>query len=100
MMSARQQVHACRRPLPRRYAEMLLMAHHPGLRLPLVIMSGDADAIVDPADQSCRLHEAVAGSRLTVLPGLGHMIHYSAKAQIGRAVDEVLASAGKSLKWR
>src|ERR1700712_3508619 len=77
-----------------------LKAHSPSLRVPSVIMSGDADAIVDPIDQSCRLHEAVAGSRLTVLPGLGHMIHYSAKAQIGRAVDEVLASAGKSLKWR
>jgi pimeloyl-ACP methyl ester carboxylesterase len=81
-------------------AVALLKAHYSSLRLPLAIVTGDADAIVDPTDQSYRLHEAVAGSALTVLPGLGHMIHYSAKAQIVLAVDEVMISSGKSLKWR
>ncbi|GJD53363.1 Haloalkane dehalogenase [Methylobacterium crusticola] len=70
-----------------------------GLRVPLAILSGDADAIVNPAGQSCRLHEEVAGSTLTLLPGLGHMIHYAAKPQIVRAVDTVLAADGKSLRW-
>lgn len=81
-------------------AVALLKAQYSSLRLPLAIVTGDADAIVDPTDQSYRLREAVAGSTLTVLPGLGHMIHYSAMAQIVRAVDEVMAADGKSLKWR
>lgn len=81
-------------------AAALLRPHYRGLRVPLAILSGDADAIVDPAGQSCRLHEEVAGSMLTLLPGLGHMIHYGAKAQIARAVDTILAADGKRLQWK
>ncbi|WP_407526921.1 alpha/beta fold hydrolase [Methylobacterium oryzisoli] len=80
-------------------AAALLRPHYRGLRVPLAILSGDADAIVDPAGQSCRLHEEVVGSTLTLLPGLGHMIHYAAKPQIVRAVDAVMATDGKRLKW-
>jgi len=80
-------------------AVALLKAHYSSLRLPLAIMTGDADAIVDPTDQSYRLHEAVAGSALTVLPGLGHMIHYAAKGRIVRAVDDIMGLANKSLRW-
>jgi len=42
------------------------------------------------------LHEEVAGSSLTILPGLGHMIHYAAKAQIVREVDGFMGLARKS----
>lgn len=80
-------------------AAALLRPHYRGLRVPLAILSGDADAIVDPAGQSCRLHEEVVGSTLTLLPGLGHMIHYAAKPQIVRAVDSIMATDGKRLKW-
>jgi pimeloyl-ACP methyl ester carboxylesterase len=80
-------------------AAALLQPHYPRLRLPVAILTGDADAIVDATEQSHRLHEAVAGSRLTVLPGLGHMIHYSAPGAIERAVDGIMAVAGKSLTW-
>ncbi|WP_236960721.1 alpha/beta fold hydrolase [Methylobacterium durans] len=77
----------------------LLQARYADLRLPVAILSGDADAIVDPAEQSERLHRAVAGSTLTILPGLGHMVHYAAQAKIGQAVDALMASTGKSLRW-
>jgi pimeloyl-ACP methyl ester carboxylesterase len=63
------------------------------MRMPLAILSGDMDAIVDARDHPCRLHQQVAHSTLTLLPGLGHMIHYSAKAQIGRAVDSLMGLA-------
>src|SRR3954454_8621362 len=68
------------------------------MRVPLAILSGDMDAIVDARDHPCRLHQQVAHSTLTLLPGLGHMIHYSARPQIGRAVDGLmgLASTGPS----
>jgi pimeloyl-ACP methyl ester carboxylesterase len=68
-------------------AAALLQHSYSRLELPLAIMTGDADAVVNGAEQSCRLHEEIAGSALTILPGQGHMIQYAAKGQIGRAVD-------------
>lgn len=80
-------------------AAALLQPHYAKLRLPVAILTGDADAIVDPYEQSCRLHEELAGSTLTMLPGQGHMIHYSARAKIARAIDGHMALTSKSLKW-
>jgi pimeloyl-ACP methyl ester carboxylesterase len=76
-----------------------LQPHYAKLRLPTAILTGDADAIVEAAAQSCRLHEEIAGSSLTVLPGLGHMIHYAAKGRIVRAVDDIMDLANRSLRW-
>ncbi|PIK71758.1 alpha/beta hydrolase, partial [Methylobacterium frigidaeris] len=45
-------------------AVALLQPRYAGLRLPVAILSGDADAVVEPAEQSCRLHAEVAGSTL------------------------------------
>lgn len=59
------------------------------LRLPVAILTGDGDRIVTPAHQSIRLHQAIAGSTLTVVPGLGHMIHYGAQDDIVAAVDAI-----------
>ncbi|KMO31803.1 alpha/beta fold hydrolase [Methylobacterium aquaticum] len=81
-------------------AVALLQPRYAGLRLPVAILSGDTDAVVDPTEQSCRLHAEVAGSTLTLLPGQGHMIHYSAKARILRAVDAQMALTGRTLAWR
>jgi pimeloyl-ACP methyl ester carboxylesterase len=76
-------------------AAALLQPYYSRLRVPLAIITGDADAIVDARDHSCRLHQQVAGSTLTMLPGLGHMIHYSARGQIGRAVDGLMGLVSK-----
>ncbi|TNC10495.1 alpha/beta hydrolase [Methylobacterium terricola] len=81
-------------------AVALMQARYASLRLPVAILSGDADAVVDPTEQSCRLHREVAGSTLTLLPGQGHMIHYSAKARILRAVEAQMALTGRTLAWR
>jgi pimeloyl-ACP methyl ester carboxylesterase len=79
-------------------AAALLQPHYSRLRVPLAIITGDADAIVDARDHSCRLHEQVAGSTLTILPGLGHMIQYAARGQIGRAVDSLMGLASNGPK--
>src|SRR3954452_22580101 len=71
-------------------AAALLQPHYSGLRVPLAILSGDRDAIVDARDHSCRLHRQAPESTLTVLPGQGHMIHYLGRGQIGRAVDGLM----------
>src|SRR4051795_3125058 len=79
-------------------AAALLQPHYSRLRVPLAIITGDADAIVDARDHSCRLHEQVAGSTLTILPGLGPMIQYAARGQIGRAVDSLMGLASNGPK--
>jgi pimeloyl-ACP methyl ester carboxylesterase len=68
-------------------AAALLQPHYLRLRVPLAIITGSMDAIVDSRDHSCRLHQHAPESTLTIVPGGGHMIHYSAPTQIGRAVD-------------
>ena len=64
--------------------------HYRELSLPVAILAGDGDAIVTPERQSRRLHDDVPGSTLSMLPGLGHMIHYHAQDRIAEAVRAVI----------
>ncbi len=64
---------------------------HEAVEVRIAIITGSADAIVDARDHSCRLHRQVPESTLAVVPGLGHMSHYSVRGRIGRAVDVLMA---------
>ena len=55
------------------------------LRIPAVILAGDADKAIDPDAHSRRLHGALRNSELRIVPGVGHMLHY--------AVPDVLMDA-------
>lgn len=57
------------------------------LQMPVTIIAGEDDTIVDMEAHSKRLHEALPGSRLVVVPGAGHMVHYVAQHQIAEAVS-------------
>lgn len=46
------------------------------LKLPILIVTGDGDRIVDHESQSRRLSKLLPNSRLLVLPGVGHMVHH------------------------
>jgi pimeloyl-ACP methyl ester carboxylesterase len=59
------------------------------LRMPVIILAGAEDEIVDTNDQSVRLHSAITQSELKVLPGLGHMLHHFAADQVVAAIDRV-----------
>ncbi len=69
----------------------LAQAHYHKLRLPVAILTGDADEIITAKRQSIRLHDEIPHSSLRVLPGLGHMIHYFAQDEIAASVEAVLA---------
>ncbi|WP_439388271.1 alpha/beta fold hydrolase [Ideonella sp. YS5] len=56
------------------------------LQMPVTVMAGEHDTVVDPQAHSSRLHAAVPGSRLIVVPGAGHMVHHVAQRQIAEAV--------------
>ena len=61
--------------------------------VPICIMAGGDDRIVDTDSQSARLHGVIGQSELRVLPGLGHMLHYFATDQVVRAIDAVAKRA-------
>jgi pimeloyl-ACP methyl ester carboxylesterase len=66
-----------------------LEGRYHGVRVPVCIMAGGEDGIVDAGHQSARLHGVVRQSELRVLPGLGHMLHYFAIDQVVREIDAV-----------
>jgi pimeloyl-ACP methyl ester carboxylesterase len=57
------------------------------LTIPVVIIAGDADKVVDPHGHAERLHARLANSQLHVLPGIGHMVHYFGREHIVSAVS-------------
>jgi len=66
------------------------------LKMPLVIVAGDEDRLVDIDAQSARLHRDVPQSTFHRVPGTGHMIHQTATGVVMSAIDEV-ATAQASL---
>jgi len=72
---------------------MELQEHYRELKLPVVILTGGDDQIADVDRQSKRLHEEIPQSELTVLPGLGHMVHHLAPDQVIKAIDRAAALA-------
>jgi pimeloyl-ACP methyl ester carboxylesterase len=68
-----------------RYAELR--------RLPVAILAGAGDRIVDVGRHSLRLHRELPGSDLRIVPGLGHMMHHGAPGLVADAVEAVCARA-------
>lgn len=64
-------------------------AHYRDLHLPVTIMAGTHDRVVDLEAHAMWLHEALPDSELKVLPGVGHMLHYAAPEQVAAAIEEV-----------
>jgi pimeloyl-ACP methyl ester carboxylesterase len=52
-------------------------ARYPDIRIPVVVIAGDADEIVWTDLHSRSLACEVPGAELVVLPGIGHMPHYA-----------------------
>jgi pimeloyl-ACP methyl ester carboxylesterase len=59
------------------------------MTMPLVIVAGEEDRLVDIDTQSERLHRDVPQSRFHRVPGTGHMIHQTATGVVMSAIDEV-----------
>jgi pimeloyl-ACP methyl ester carboxylesterase len=63
------------------------------LKMPVVIIAGEDDRLIDIDEQSARLHGDVAGSRFHRVPEAGHMVHQTATTDVLLAIDEVSAAA-------
>ena len=59
------------------------------LRMPVSIIAGADDRLVDAQDQSARLHADIPHSRFHLVPGAGHMIHQTATAAVMKAIEAV-----------
>ena len=66
------------------------------LKMPMVIVAGEEDRLVDIDTQSERLHRDVPQSRFHRVPGTGHMIHQTATGAVMSAIDEVATARSAS----
>jgi pimeloyl-ACP methyl ester carboxylesterase len=65
------------------------------LKMPVVIIAGEEDRLIDIDTQSARLHSDISQSRFHRVAGNGHMIQQTATDQVMSAIREVASSASK-----
>jgi pimeloyl-ACP methyl ester carboxylesterase len=70
-------------------------AQYSDLKMPVVIIAGEQDRLIDIDTQSARLHSDISQSRFHRLPGNGHMIQQTATDQVMSAIREVASSPSK-----
>jgi pimeloyl-ACP methyl ester carboxylesterase len=58
------------------------------LKMPVVIVAGNEDRLVDVDTQSSRLHSDIPQSTFHRVPGSGHMVHQTATSAVMSAIDE------------
>jgi pimeloyl-ACP methyl ester carboxylesterase len=59
------------------------------LKMPVVIIAGEQDRLIDVETQSARLHSDISQSRFRRVPGTGHMVHQTATDQVMSAINEL-----------
>jgi pimeloyl-ACP methyl ester carboxylesterase len=59
------------------------------LKMPVVIIAGEEDRLIDIDAQSARLHADVSQSRFHRISGTGQMVHQTATAAVMSAIDQV-----------
>lgn len=64
------------------------------LKMPVVIIAGDLDRLVDIERQSSRLHREIKHSTFHSVSGAGHMVHQTDMDAVMAAIEE--ASAGRA----
>ncbi|MEW6705389.1 MAG: alpha/beta hydrolase [Pseudomonadota bacterium] len=72
-----------------------LRSRYGELRMPLVLVGGQADRMVRTAWHSAFVLQAVPGSELRVVPGAGHMVHHVATHEVLKAIDQAAARSGE-----
>ncbi len=73
--------------------------HYREIRVPVVLIAGAGDALVDPSAHSERLHGDVRPSQFHLVPAMGHMLHHLAPERVLEAIDAA-AGLGKATPTR
>jgi pimeloyl-ACP methyl ester carboxylesterase len=71
--------------------------HYGAMNMPVAIIAGEEDKIVNIEGQSARLHRDIPQSTFDHVPGAGHMIHQTAPDRVMAAID---AAAGRKALGR
>jgi pimeloyl-ACP methyl ester carboxylesterase len=61
--------------------------HYRELRIPVVIMAGTKDRVVDVGRHAIWLHGEIPDSILQLVPDVGHMIQYAVPEQVAEAIE-------------
>ena len=72
------------------------IGEYANLKMPVVIIAGDEDRLVDTDAQSARLHSDVFQSKFHRVPGNGHMVHQTATHDVMAAINEVAEDRSKA----
>ncbi len=78
----------------------VLEGRYGALRVPVTLMAGEDDRVIDPHGHSVRLQKTLPDSELVLLPGMGHMLPHLAQEEIVDAIHEVAERAGLSVPAR
>jgi pimeloyl-ACP methyl ester carboxylesterase len=70
-----------------------LQRHYGTIAVPVEIVTGDQDQIVNHRQHAVRLAAAIPQARLTVLPGIGHMVHHVRPDAVLAALDRAAAAS-------
>jgi pimeloyl-ACP methyl ester carboxylesterase len=63
------------------------------LGVPVIVVAGTEDRIIDPLRQSARLARQVPRGRLHLVPGAGHMVHYQEPDTIATLIAQTARAA-------
>ena len=66
-----------------------LQNQYANLKMPVSIIAGEEDRLIDIDEQSRRLHVNVAQSSFHGVPGTGHMVHQTATGTVMAAINEI-----------
>ncbi len=72
-----------------------LRAKYGDLTMPVVIIAGDLDRLIDTDRQSAQLHRDVGHSTFHSVAGAGHMVHQTAMVEVMAAIDEAAGATRK-----
>lgn len=64
------------------------------IRIPTLVISGEADPIVRVDTQAVPLARAIPGARLVLLPGIGHMLQYVAAERLTEEITRLAGTTG------
>jgi pimeloyl-ACP methyl ester carboxylesterase len=62
---------------------------YPRLAIPVEIISGMEDPIIEPRRHPIPFAGALRHARLTLVPGVGHMAHHAAPDEVLAALDRI-----------
>jgi pimeloyl-ACP methyl ester carboxylesterase len=75
------------------YGAASMRSGYPRLRMPVTIIAGADDMVVDVGRHAVRLHEEIPHSALQLVPAAGHMVHHAVPEQVAEAIEAVSGAA-------